>query len=78
MNYVYWALALHRTGAIELANTPPSEPALLDLSPAPVPEDSMPFLSATLQSESWFSANKYVLAALLLVAVVIGAVAWLR
>jgi hypothetical protein len=38
----------------------------------------MPFLSATLQSESWFSANKYVLAALLLVAVVIGAVAWLR
>jgi hypothetical protein len=64
--------------AIESVTTPPSEPALLDLSPAPVPEDSVPFLSATLQSESWFSANKYVLAALLLVAVVIGAVAWLR
>ena len=44
MNYVYWALALHRTGAIELANTKLLEtmlrnvyllPMLLDSSPAP-------------------------------------------
>ncbi len=63
--------------AIESVSTP-SEPAPLDLAPAPATEDVMPFLSATLQSESWFSANKYVLGALLLVALVIGAVAWLR
>ncbi len=64
--------------AIETVTPPPSDSALLDLSPAPASEDAMPFLSATLQSESWFSANKYVLGALLLVAVVIAAIAWLR
>jgi hypothetical protein len=65
--------------AIETVTPPSSDSALLDLSPpAPAAEDAMPFLSATLQSESWFSANKYVLGALLLVAVVIAAIAWLR
>jgi hypothetical protein len=29
-------------------------------------------------SESWFAANKYILAALLVVAIVIAAIAWLR
>jgi hypothetical protein len=41
-------------------------------------ESSAPFLSSALQSESWFSSNKYVLAALAVVAVVVGVVAWLR
>jgi hypothetical protein len=64
--------------AIEPVTPAPSDSALLDLSPAPAAEDAVPFLSATLQSESWFSANKYVLGVLLLVALVIGAIAWLR
>jgi GAF domain-containing protein len=41
-------------------------------------DDSTPFLSSAVQSESWFGANKYVLASLFLVALVIGAIAWLR
>jgi GAF domain len=45
---------------------------------APPPNDTAPFLSSALQSESWFAANKYILAALVVVAVVIGAIAWLR
>jgi hypothetical protein len=36
------------------------------------------FLSSALQSESWFASNKYVLMALLVVALVIGGIAWLR
>ncbi|MFZ0295959.1 MAG: GAF domain-containing protein [Candidatus Sulfotelmatobacter sp.] len=36
------------------------------------------FLNSTLQSESWFASNKYVLATLLVVGIVIGAIAWLR
>ena len=36
------------------------------------------FLSSALRSESWFASNKYVLAALLMVALVIGGIAWLR
>jgi hypothetical protein len=40
--------------------------------------DSTPFLGSVAQSESWFAANKYVLASLFLVAIVIGAIAWLR
>ncbi len=39
---------------------------------------SAPFLSSALESESWFAANKYILGALLVVAIVIGAIAWLR
>jgi hypothetical protein len=40
--------------------------------------NSAPFLGSTAPSESWFAANKYVLGALLLVAIVAAAVAWLR
>jgi hypothetical protein len=40
--------------------------------------DSTPFLGSVAQSESWFAANKYVLGSLFLVAIVIGAIAWLR
>ncbi|MGB8988603.1 MAG: GAF domain-containing protein [Candidatus Sulfotelmatobacter sp.] len=36
------------------------------------------FLSSALHSESWFASNKYVLMALLVVALVIGGIAWLR
>lgn len=36
------------------------------------------FLSSASPSESWFSANKYTLGALLVVALVIGVIAWLR
>lgn len=48
--------------------------------PADVPprNDAAPFLSSALQSESWFAANKYILAALVFVAIIIGAIAWLR
>ncbi len=38
-------------------------------------ENSAPFLSSALPSESWLSSNKYILAALLLVAIVIAAIA---
>ena len=41
-------------------------------------EISASFLGSTLQSESWFAANKYVLGALLAVAMTIAAVAFLR
>jgi hypothetical protein len=40
--------------------------------------NSAPFSSSAAPSESWFAANKYVLGALLLVAIVIAAVVWLR
>ncbi|MHB8217639.1 MAG: GAF domain-containing protein [Candidatus Sulfotelmatobacter sp.] len=42
------------------------------------PDHSTLFLSATVNSESWFAANKYILGALLLVAIVIAAVTLLR
>ncbi|MGB7600148.1 MAG: GAF domain-containing protein [Candidatus Sulfotelmatobacter sp.] len=45
---------------------------------APSSNDAAPFLSSALQSESWFVSNKYVLMALFVVAIVIGAIAWLR
>ncbi|MFZ0940480.1 MAG: GAF domain-containing protein [Candidatus Sulfotelmatobacter sp.] len=40
-------------------------------------EDSTLFLSSA-QSESWFAANKYILGVLLVVAIVLAAIAWLR
>jgi hypothetical protein len=43
-----------------------------------VDENSAPFLSSTLPSESWLSSNKYILATLLLVAIVIAAVGLLH
>ena len=44
----------------------------------PAPDNSAPFLSSALQSESWFASNKYILGALMVVASVIGVIAWLR
>jgi hypothetical protein len=40
--------------------------------------NSAPFSSSAAPSESWFAANKYVLGALLLVAIAVAAVVWLR
>ncbi len=39
---------------------------------------SAPFSASTAESRSWFAANKYILGALLVVAVVVAAVVWLR
>jgi uncharacterized Zn finger protein (UPF0148 family) len=44
----------------------------------PEADNCTPFLSATLQSQSWLSSNKYIVGALLLVSGIIGAIAWLR
>ena len=74
--------------AVEIADTPQtpgatSSPSSSDVD-ANAPADALSsneaalFLSSALQSESWFASNKYVLAALLFVAIVIGAIAWLR
>jgi hypothetical protein len=41
-------------------------------------DNSTLFLSSAAPSESWFAANKYILGALLVVAIVIVAIAWLR
>jgi hypothetical protein len=51
------------------ASDPPSEAAST--------EDSTLFLSSS-QSESWFAANQYVLGVLVVVAIVLAAIAWLR
>jgi hypothetical protein len=49
------------------------------VSPADVlPSDDAPFLSGVLQSESWFATNKYILGALLVVAIIIAAIAYLH
>ena len=49
------------------------------VSPADVlPSDVAPFLSGVLQSESWFATNKYILGALLVVAIIIAAIAYLH
>ncbi len=45
---------------------------------SPASDHTVPFLSTALPSESWFAANKYILAALAVVGIVIGVVAWLR
>lgn len=57
----------------------PSFPALNSdsQSSAPRADETTLFLSAT-QSESWLAANKYLLGMLLLVAIIIAAVMWLR
>lgn len=44
----------------------------------PASDQAAPFLSSALPTESWFSANKYILASLLLVAAVCGVIAWFR
>ena len=41
-------------------------------------DNSILFLSSAAPSESWFAGHKYILGALLVVAIVIGAMVWLR
>ncbi|HXO35372.1 MAG TPA: GAF domain-containing protein [Candidatus Acidoferrales bacterium] len=49
------------------------------VSPADgLPSDDAPFLSGVLPSESWFATNKYILGALLVVAIIIAAIAYLH
>lgn len=72
---------------IKAAGTPASSAAsssdILTLSNSALPADvsgsriSVPF-SSSVESQSWFAANKYVLGALLVVAVVVAAIVWLR
>ena len=42
------------------------------------PANSGPLFSSALQPESWLASNKYILGALLIVAIVVGAIAWLH
>jgi hypothetical protein len=55
-----------------------SSPVVKDSAELPASESSTLFLSSAAPSESWFVANKYILGALLVVALVIGAIIWLR
>jgi hypothetical protein len=61
-----------------------SSPDILTLSNTALPADvsgsknSALFSSSTVESRSWFAANKYVIGALLVVAVVVAAIVWLR
>jgi GAF domain-containing protein len=41
-------------------------------------DDSALFLSSAAPAESWIASNKYILGALLIVAIVVGAIVWLR
>ena len=68
------------TPTVEQTIAPPTSTASSYTVPADVPAVDSPasFLGTTLQSESWFAANKYVLGALLAVAIVIAAIALLR
>jgi hypothetical protein len=65
-----------------IIEAPVAQPAIAsaDEVPSNLPssENAALFLSSSMQSESWFAANKYILGALLVVAIVIGAIAWLR
>jgi hypothetical protein len=42
------------------------------------PDNTTLFLSSVHPSESWLAANKYILGALLVVAIAIAVIAWLR
>jgi hypothetical protein len=60
-----------------------SSPDILTLSNTALPADlsgshSSPFSGSTVKSRSWFAANKYILGALLVVAVVVAVIVWLR
>jgi hypothetical protein len=60
-----------------------SSPDILTLSNTALPADlsgsrSAPFSGSTVESRSWFAANKYIIGALLVVAVVVATIAWLR
>jgi uncharacterized Zn finger protein (UPF0148 family) len=74
--------------AVEVASTPQTLAATTSPSSSDAggnaPADALSsneaalFLSSAIPSESWFASNKYVLVALFVVAIVIGAIAWLR
>ncbi len=72
------------SAADEIATAAPVAEALARSGPpqppenAAFPDDSTLFLSSAAPSESWLVANKYILGALLVVAIVIGVIAWLR
>src|SRR5271165_4162461 len=73
-------------------NHPPIEPAALEAAVAPQPSlasspdsssdasfsDSPTLFLSAAQSESWFASNKYILGALLVVAIIIAAIVWFR
>jgi hypothetical protein len=74
------AVSVHAASA---SSSSPDVPAKLPASPpenisAVLPETSTLFLNSTMQSESWLAANKYILMALLVVAIAIGAIVWLH
>ncbi len=80
------------TAQPETVTPPPIEQPVIaaQTSPVPSPETQAPppdlpasdnstlFLSSTAPSESWLASNKYILGALLVVAIVIAAIVWLR
>ena len=83
------ALALAATETPETTTSIPIEPAAITAKipvdstsdiPGDVPasDNSTLFLSSVASSESWLAANKYILGALLVVAIIIGAIVWLR
>jgi hypothetical protein len=53
-------------------------PSLPVIAADVLPSDNGPFLSGVLHSESWFATNKYILGALLVVAIIIAAIAYLH
>jgi hypothetical protein len=63
---------------------PPSVASSSDVPVSDVPARAVPsenstlFLGSATPQESWLSANKYILGALLVVAIVLGVIAWLR
>ncbi len=66
-----------QSAAAPLISAPAETPEEISAN-EPVPDNSTLFLSSAQPSESWLAANKYVLGALLLVAVAIAVIAWLR
>jgi hypothetical protein len=61
----------------------PSSPDILTIGSAALTADfpgshSAPFSGSTANSQSWLAANKYIIGALLVVAVVVAAIVWLR
>jgi hypothetical protein len=72
------------TGSAVIATRPDASSLSVSVSDAPVLTAKLPsgnstlFLSSATPPESWLSANKYILGALLVVAVVIGVMVWLR
>ena len=73
-----------KPGLGEIAITAPVIDDLADIAPqngledVPLSDNSTLFLSSAAPSESWLAANKYVLGVLLVVAIVIGLIVWLR